>query len=265
MSKSIAGLCAALLLASTGCVQILSGLIDGAAHAAGNRVGSAIGDRVGEAMVRSWTPQFMTWYTSYIFALAFSAGGYSVTTVDYRPGEFTRWNLPTDDREAKESWVERAYLFDDEQGRQWWKVKFFDGASGDLVTLEGLFDMKEGRLVRLRGKFPKDQEPKEMAVDEGTYYTPPRALSKESLAGATKGPAKVQVPAGSFDTRHVLFGDGGGNSHEWWLFDGVPGGVVKHVVSSSTRGEDGVELDRSNYVLLLQAYGKGAASELGSK
>jgi hypothetical protein len=210
-------------------------------------------------------PQMMSMYTQYMFTIAFGAGGYAMGDTPYKVGEYTVWLMPNGNDKA--SHMERAYLGDDASGNQWWRVKFTtEGEKDGNIVLEGLFTKDLSRLVRLRGKMPNDTEGKEMPVDEQSYYMAPRRLSKESVAGATKGVENVTVPAGTFSAGHVVYGDGGGGTHEWWLSDKVPGGLVKHITRQAGESEPSSSGPGSNaYQLSLEKFGADAKSELGSK
>ena len=258
-------------IATTGCASMIDRTLGSAGDAAGQRIGTSIGNSAGDAIApaagsataAAMGGQYMTIYTSYIFGLAFSSGGYAISTRDYQPGEYTRFSLPASD--GTQNTIERARLFDDANGNQWWKVKYTEGKKGEVIILEGLLSPKDQRMVRLRGKFPKDEAAKEMPVDEQSYYVPPRRLSRESIEGATVGTETVTTPAGTFKgARHVVFGDAGGNSHEWWLDDKVPGGAVRQALKSTSR-QAGNGPDAGNYVMSLVAYGSDAKSDLGTR
>lgn len=247
---------AAAALGLGGCYSIIDSAINSAADSAGNRIGEQIGNEI----ARQYTPQFMQFYTNYIFALAFGAGGYDVAQKDYAPGEWARFNLASD---KDGSWMERAYLGTDADGNQWWKVKYFDGESGDTVIMEALLSADRTQMLRLRAKWPDDQAPKEMAVQQGTTWVPPQKLTPQSIEGATVGTGSVTVPAGTFTARHVRFGQPGEGTYEWWLVDSVPGGLVKSAQTSPTSdSEQGMNSD--NWTLVLAAFGKDAKDELGA-
>ena len=255
----------ALLLAGTTACSFIDSAISGASDQAGRNVGaSMVGNRGasnasyggagGSMSMGTMNPAFLNMYMSFIFQYAFSSGGYDVSQVGYKPGEYTRWTGKG--QNGKGIGIERAHLFDDAQGRQWWKVKFTDDENKTTI-LEGLLDPAQKKWVRMRAKFPDDKEGNEMPMDEQNYYTPPQKLSKESVEGATKGVESVTVPAGTFSARHVVFSNVGGTS-EWWLDDKVPGGSVKQLMKNPKSDEDRWEMD-------LSAYGADAKSELGSK
>ncbi len=262
------------LTLSYGCAaKFVEKTVDKAVSTAADKTGKAIGEaigketaRVGTAVVRQYTPAFMGLYVSYLFTYAFGAGSYWVETTPYSEGEWTKWAVLTGGGKA-ESTLEKAFLKRTEDGKEWWKVKFYDAESGDTVVLEGLFSPGRAELLRLRAKFP-DKAPQEVPVQKGVVtYVPPVELTEESLEGATVGTETVKVPAGTFTARHVKYGDiATGGTVEWYIVEGVPGGLVKYVATSSEEKEgEGVEgLDENNYTLELMAYGSGAESELGS-
>jgi len=259
MKNRLLGVCSSALLLGCGTIQsamstAVGSTMNTAGDTAGRRVGSAIGDSIGKSIVASYQPQMMGWYTSYIFSVAFSSGGYAVGG-DYEPGDVTKWNYPSG--EGADAQIERARLQDDDKGNQWWKVKFHNPKENETIVLEGLFSPDRGKLLRLRGKFPKE-DAKEIPVTDQTYYVPPTKLTEESIAGATVGTEKVTVPAGSFDAKHVVYAYGSG-SQEWWLAEGVPGGLVKQTLKGEKKDDK-----EQKYTMTLQSHGKDAASELGS-
>ena len=258
-----------LLLAGTGACSVIDSVIGGASDQAGRNIGASMvgnsapqggarpasyGGGGGSMSMATMNPAYLNMYMGFIFTYAFSSGGYDVTQVAYKAGDYTRWTGKGNN--GKAIGIERAHLSDDAQGRQWWKVKFTDD-EGRTTILEGLLDPAQKKFVRMRAKFPDDKEGNEMPMDEQSYYNPPQHLSKESVEGATKGVESVSVPAGSFHAKHVVFAGMGGTS-EWWLADKVPGGTVKQLQKNPKSDEDRFEME-------LQAYGSDAKSELGSK
>ena len=283
-------LCACALICNTGCLireyiteaagSAAGSAANSAGSSAGNAIGNEAGNRAGNAAVNSMggpsqpvsqnprlagmtqqmNQQVMMFYTQFIFSMAFGSGGYSIGTGDFKPGQYARFNFPKgqggDDGGGT---MERAYLGDDGEGNQWWKVKMVNSKKGETIILEALLSPKDNKMLRLRGKFPQDDAGKEMAVSENASYVPPTRLSKKSIEGATTGVESVTVPAGTFQARHVVFGDVG-TTHEWWLADSVPGGTVKELTKASNNsGGHGM------YELDLVASGSDAATELGTK
>lgn len=219
------------------------------------------GDAIARQMLAGQSQMLVQVYTTMLFTLAFHSGGYAVGERGYARGEFTRWDIEGDGQPTG-NWMERAYLFDDEEGNQWWKVKYFDADSEETIILEALLSADLTEVLRMRARLP-GEAPREYPVAEGTTFVPPQKLSKQSVKGAMKGTAQVKVGAGTFTASHLVFG-GPEGSHEWWLVDSVPGGHVRFAVRSSHESdEDG--FDASNYVLSLSAFGRDAKSELGTE
>ena len=251
-----------LLAAATGC-SVVDSALHGAGDQAGRNIGAGMvgsrGTGTGAAMTggmsaATMNPAYLNMYMGFIFTYAFSSGGYDVSQVDYKPGQYTRWSGKG--QNGKAIGIERAHLFDDAQGRQWWKVKFTDDQNKTTI-LEGLLDPAQKKFVRMRAKFPDDAEGNELPMDDQNYYHPAQKLSKDSVEGATKGIETVTVPAGTFKAKHVVFGGAGGTS-EWWLDEKVPGGTVKQLSKNPRSGGDQWTMD-------LIAYGDDAKTELGTK
>jgi hypothetical protein len=269
-----------LLVAGTTACSFFSSTVSGAGDQAGRNIGASMvgssgapqgggynananvnvngggagGSGGGQMSAANMNPAFMNVYMSTIFTYAFNPGGYDIAQAAYKPGEYTRWSGHGDG--GKGIQVERAHLFDDAQGRQWWKVKFTDD-SGRTTIIEGLLDGQSQRFVRMRAKFPDDQQGNEMPVDQQSYYHPPQKLSPESVEGASRGTESVSVPAGTFSAKHIVFG-GYDGSHEWWVASAVPGGAVKQLMTSPRS-------DKARWEMTLTAYGSNAQSELGSR
>jgi hypothetical protein len=248
--------------------QITGRATDTAANKVGDQVGNQVGDAAAARVGAAMSPYLLQFYMQFVFAMAFSQGGYAVEETPYKVGEWTRWSVPNSGAqgdEAKETTLERAYLFDDAEGNAWWKVKWvLDAAqpAENTMILEALFSKKDYTLLRMRAKMPNETQGKEMPVTQATYYHPPQRLTPQSLKGATQGVVSVKVPAGTYQARHVVFGDAAGGTAEWYLTDKVPGGSVKFVHKGAKPDDDG-KADPANYTMNLVAVGKGAASELG--
>ena len=267
----------ATIVAVAGCGSVVSSAIDTAARRTGEGIGNAVGNRAGAAMGARlgavWGPQMAQFYTGYLFSLAFHSGSYAPAGEVYDQGEWTKWRIVQTGQEGPAPEFERAFIRREADGAEWWRVRyvvFGDDGSGqmkpDTILLEGKFSPDRSRLVRLRGKMPGDAQANEMPVEENTYgYVEPTPLTAESLQGATVGTETVSVPAGSFTARHVRYGAmGGGGTTEWWLNDGVPGGMVKYSQTSAqeTDAEEGSP-DPYNYTVELIAHGTGATSATG--
>ncbi len=239
--------------------------VDSAFEAAGARVGEA----VGEAIVREYTPRFTRWYTNYLMEMAFYAGGYSVEGVarDYSPGEYTQW-LVAGEGDEEINRMRRAYLGDDEEGNQWWQIVFEDASSEDTMILEALFTPDRDQLLRLRTKFPNEDEPTERPVEDQQYRSPSH-LTVESIEGATETIEEVTVPAGSFEARRVAYGSGHEGRRIWWMSDEVPGGIVRfgteHPRAEDDAPDDAEEIPVEGYFSELEEYGSNARSRLGTE
>ena len=249
--------------------QTLNKGLSQASDVMGKEIGTRMGKVVTDQVVRYYTPMLMQFYVSYLFNLGFGAGGYVVSEQAYEVGEWTRWGITGADEPYNEGggWLERAFLGRDGEGNEWWRLKFYDTAEKKTAVIEALFDAQRQKILRMRAQFPKDEAPKEMPVDEHTYYIPPRKLTSQSLAGATVGTEQVSVPAGTFKAKHLRYGDVSNLLWDWWLSDSVPGGLIKYTASSTKKKEaqpEGSEdMDRDNYTLVLLSSGKDAKSELG--
>lgn len=270
MRRILTAAALALTLPTTGCWILENAAEHGAERAANNTAENVAddatrrqreeaaanaqtqGDAQRQAALASMGPMMARMYTQIMFAMAFSSGGYAPEETEYKAGQFTRWNNPQNN-----ATLERAYLFDDADKNKWWKVKFVD-EKGQTVIMEALFNPDRTKLLRLRAKFPQDKAPQEIPVEENTYYSAPRHLTKESLKGADKGVESVSVPAGSFSAHHYVFGDMSGSA-EFWTSDKVPGGAVKQ--EHKATGGDA----HHTYQLVLTAFGDGAKSELDTK
>lgn len=261
MGKVIKLSALALVLFFTGC-SVANRAIDTAMTRAGTAVGETVGNRVGAMLVAqfpsNWTQQWMTLYVNYLFSVAFHSGSMTVVDDAYEPGEYTRWVFADGQQQSTPAVIERAYLSQTDDGHEWWKVKYINTEEEQELILEGLFDMESGELLRLRAQFP-GEEPQELPVEQGTYsYVQPIQLTEASLEGATVGSERITVPAGSFNTRHIRYGQADGTL-EWWLNEDVPGGMVRYLVSSTESGGNSNE----SWVVELQSYGSNARSELG--
>ena len=258
----------ALLVSCTfACGSILGSVVSGAGDQAGRNIGASMvgnagapqGGAVnasygggGSMSMATMNPAFLNMYMGVIFTYAFSSGGYDVSQVEYKAGQYTRWNGKG--QNGKDVTIERAHLFDDAQGRQWWKVKFTD-ESRKTTILEGLLDPAQKKFVRMRAKFPDDKEGNEMPMTDQNYYNPPTRLTKESVEGASKGIEQINTPAGQFRAQHVVFG-GAAGTNEWWMNNSVPGGIVRQLAKNPRSDEDRWEME-------LASYGNDATSELG--
>ena len=190
-----------------------------------------------------------------VFSYTLGVGGYWIWSKDFKPGEWVKFLVTTDNGKAYT--VEIAFLKKLPDGNEWWRVSYIpkDPEEKPLIY-EALFSSGMGELKRLRGKWD-DKPAQELPVTQGSYVMKPVKLTKESIEGATVGVEVVKVPAGTFRAKHVKYGSlNGKGSVEWWIDNGVPGGVVRYVI----RDEDG----KVAFTADLVSFGSGATSILGS-
>ena len=212
-----------------------------------------------------WTTDFAWIWISQLFTMQYLSGA-TMFEKDYKPGEWTKWQMSTADNEDVQT-NERAFLGKQADRGEWWRMKTImtdkGAATADTIVMEALFRPDSTNeyvqtLVRMRGKFPGNAEAQEMMVPQqwamwnmaGTMPKP----TKESIDGATVGTESVTTPAGSFRAKHVRFGSGGGTM-DWWLDDASVGGWVKFTMSDNEK--------KPVYTMQLVGKGTGAKSELG--
>ena len=247
----------------SGCFAVESAVesgVNSAASAAGEEVGRSIGQQLAPAVnlpaygTGAWN-QFMVSQAQVLFGRAFAAGGMWPAQASYAPGEWVRYrSTVSGESEAALDTLERAYLKETEDGRQWWRVRGLRG--GQAWIYEALVDPERGEVVRLRAKDPEGNVG-EVPVTENTVYQSPQRLTKESIEGATVGTENIETAAGTFSTRHVEYqGGAGGGTITWYLSNEVPGDVVKYQVGSQQQG--------STWTSTLVAYGTDATTMLDS-
>jgi hypothetical protein len=211
-----------------------------------------------------WGADYAWMYIAQLFAIQYGTGA-TMFESDYKPGEWTRWKMSTEDNDDVQT-TERAFLGKPSDGGEWWRTKTITGDKerADTVSLEMLFKPEPGndisqKLVRMRGKLPGNAEPQELIVPEqyGMWNmagSMGRKPTKESIDGATIGTETVTTPAGTFRAKHVRFGMGGGTM-DWWLDETAVGGWVKFVMFDENK--------KPRYTMELVAKGTGSKSELG--
>ena len=177
--------------------------------------------------------QYMVMQAQMAFNYAFSAGGLWAGQRGYEPGDYTKftWTMQGEDPIV----LERAYLREQDDGKQWWRVTWEDSEGAWLW--EALIDPDTSQMVRMRARDAEGNEG-EVPVSGQSVYMAPAELTKESVQGATVGRERITVPAGTFQTDHVVFmaATGEGQS-EFWLEPQIPGGVVKYLISRKGEGE----------------------------
>ena len=252
------GMVVLLLVCSSSCTFVDS-VIDKTSEVAGDMVGKALGQRVGGAAVAGLPPESRHLYVSGVFNSFFYVGGYEVGGTAYAPGAWTRWSVTG---AAAGDEYEKAFLKRDGE-REWWRIATVtrDDGKEEAVVLEALFSgpdsSAERKLLRMRGQFPGDDGPGEMPVQEDTaaWYREPVRFTAESMEGALQGEELLATPAGSFQTKHLVYKIGG-STLEWWLSEDVPGGMVQYRI----REQGGEEI----YTSQLIGYGTDATTKLGS-
>ena len=212
-----------------------------------------------------WGADYAWVYIAQLFTIQYLSGATMFET-DYKPGEWTRWQVTTEDDDDKQT-NERAFLGKPSDGGEWWRMKTINASkdgSADTVSLEALFKADDPndvtqKLVRMRGKLPGNSEPQELIVPEqyamwNMAGSMGRKPTKESIEGATIGVETVTTPAGTFKAKHVRFGMGGGTM-DWWLDDTAVGGWVKFQMFDESK--------KPRYTMELVGKGTGSTSELG--
>jgi hypothetical protein len=216
-----------------------------------------------------WNTDYAWIWISQMFAVQYLSGA-TMFEKDYKPGEWTRWQVKTGDDQDEVQTVERAFIGRQADKGEWWRMKTImtskdgDNVTADTIVMESLFRPDSTNeyvqtLVRMRGKFPGNTEAQEMMVPQqfamwnmmGAF---PYKPTKESVDGATVGVEDVKTPAGTFKAKHVRFGQGGGTM-DWWLDDTAVGGWVKFSALDNEK--------KPQYTMELIGKGTGAKSELG--
>jgi hypothetical protein len=132
MKLSLRAIGLALVFTVAGC----SAAIDSAMRTAGQGIGNAVGERVGEAagaaiasqLPSVWTPALTQLYMNYLFTMAFQSGSYTFSGTDYEVGEWTRWRMVDSESEGAPDELERAFLHRQDDGKEWWRVKYVSAA-----------------------------------------------------------------------------------------------------------------------------------------
>ncbi len=215
---------------------------------AGIQVSGAAGGFPGGLMAAQFYP--------FLFQAMFAAYGYSMDLEAYEPGEWTEWEVRTDE-DDEPLIMRKAFLTRLPDGREWWQIKVKAGGEDDeQIVLEMMFSKDRRSLRRMRQK-TGDGEPSEVPVAEG-WYTEPIELTPESVEGAVKERGvSVTVPAGTFRADLMEFAMmGAAEVLRMWRVSEVPGGLVQAEILESGGGF----LWQSR----LRAHGTGASTELGS-
>lgn len=186
-----------------------------------------------------------------LFQYVFNAYGYSIDLTKYDAGQYTNWQISTNDE--NKFTTEKAYLKKLDNGQEWWQVNFH--SNQDSMLIEVLFSDKLQSIRRMRAQFG-NEKPKEVPVTEG-WYNSPMQLTPESVEGAVvKKGVSVTVPAGTFTCDQLEFGIAQGYTLRLWRTPNVPGGVVKYELAGDN--------DNDMYSCELLSYGSGASTSLSS-
>jgi hypothetical protein len=265
ITEFVLGMSLVLALALSGCYILEDAVMDGISSGVRKGVSNEVEKEAEEEaapqtqqsqakappMGPQWN-QYMVVQAQMAFNYAFSAGGLWAGQKEYKPGEYTKFEWIMEGEEPIV--LERAYLKEQDDGKQWWRVSWKD-SEGSWIW-EALIQPDTGEMVRMRAR-DADGNEGEVPVSGQAVYMPPAELTEESVEGATVGKEKVTVPAGTFQTDHVVFmaATGEGQS-EFWLAPQIPGGVVKYMITQ--KGEGTV------WTSELLEYGKKADTILGS-
>lgn len=236
----IIALVAFVALAVTGCAvptpgNIVNRAVNKTVDSAANKVGEQVGQAIAADILAN-NPHLINAYAMGMFNLMFYNGGYYLETGGYDVGEWSTWNS-SGVQEA--DWFQRALLKEHSNGNQWWRVETHstDESTGEeqVVLMEALFSAPDSsggrRVLRMRSQLPGETEPREVPITEDDsrswYFGNTRRLTEESMQGMTVGEEEVEVPAGKFVAKHLQTKGSDGSSHDWWLNEAVPGGLVK--------------------------------------
>jgi len=260
LAVSLAG-CGAARSALSGA---MGGVNRGASDAAGNAAAGAVARRFGGPSVPgmaagggmgaggAMTGQMMASYANWMFTLAFNSGGYWVPGSDLRPGESVTFEFSQDNSRQR---MERAFLTQLPDGKMWYRVKWYSMTDADTMIFEAMFSADKSQVLRMRGK-TNGQPAGEIPVEANTGFNwrEPTYLTTESFNAAVVGNESITTPAGTYNAKHVRYSMMGGGTYEWWMTDGVPGGVAKYVVGYGS----------NTYTQTLVAVARDARTELGS-
>lgn len=250
-----------LLLVAVSCSTVGTAVVGGIEKG----IGKAVEERIELAIYKRLAPkeklpppaspqwgQFMALQAQVVFSYTFTVGGYWVGETGYKPGEYTKFDM--EDESGAKVILERAFLKKLDDGREWWRVSWSD-EDGTWIY-EALLSPVEEKMVRLRARDANGNEG-EVPLTEETVYIPPAKVSDESVKGATVGRETVNTPAGKFTADHVIFvATTGEGKVEWWITEGVPGGVVKYLAKD--------EKQKTLWTSILREIGKNATTVLKS-
>jgi hypothetical protein len=255
-------------ISSLACDMFVGRIIDKTVDVAANKVGEKVGAVVGERLV-ALTPGLLDAYATASFRILFYHGGAYVTGSDYQVGQYTRWEGKGIEQGE---FFERVLLRRRDDGSEWWRVQSVakdDEGKTQRLTMEALLapisETGSRQIRRMRAQFPGESEPREVPITEenaSNWLVTGRKLTPESLDGMTVSEStKVEVPAGSFDAKHVRVDGYNKQSRvDWFMVDAVPGGIVKY--TNTVTDSDGK--DSQTWSMVLMEHGDGSTeSKLG--
>lgn len=202
----------------------------------------------------NFSGMFMTALYPMIFQSMFTAYGYNMELIPYKPGEWTEWDYHAEKR--NEMTMRKAFLAKLDNRQEWWQVRMNSEQKDDAMAFEVLFSAERQSIRRMRQKSGEGKAA-EVPVSEG-WYSAPMKLTPESIEGAVvKKGVEITVPAGKFTADLLEFATMGTEAKvRMWRVKGVPGGVVRVELTEKD--------NESLWVSELKAHGKGAKSILGS-
>lgn len=202
----------------------------------------------------NFSGMFMTALYPLIFQSMFTAYGYNMELVPYKPGEWTEWDYHAEKR--NEMTMRKAFLAKLDNRQEWWQVRMNSEKKDDAMAFEVLFSAERQSIRRMRQKSGEGKAA-EVPVSEG-WYSAPMKLTPESIEGSiVKKGVEISVPAGKFKADLLEFATMGTEAKvRMWRVKGVPGGVVRVELTEKD--------NESLWVSELKAHGKGAKSILGS-
>lgn len=232
-----------ILIIGLGCSTVRDSVMKGATSG----IGRAVSERAEQAVYKRVAPkaslpaagtpgwnQFMTLQAQVIFSYSFSAGGLWIGPVDYKPGEWTKFEFKVQDEPSVV--LEKAFLKRTDDGKEWWRVSWTTAEEGTWVY-EALIATEESQLLRLRARDVDGNEGEIPVTGGEVIYMAPTEVTQESIQGATVGKENITTPAGTFSADHVVYMAVTGEGEiEWWVTDKVPGGVVKYQLKTKEEG-----------------------------
>lgn len=191
-----------------------------------------------------------------IFNYMFSSYGYSHAVEDYTEGEYTTWRIFAEKAQEDSITMSRAFLKENDNGQQWWRIEMRYPDQEENYTAEILFSEDRTSILRYRERIGQD-EPQEKPVSDN-WYSKPVQLTEESMEGAvTERGVSVTVPTGTYTADLLEFGVASETTLRIWraTSESVPGGAVKFETT------EGSELTYSSE---LVDYGSDAETVLNS-